>query len=484
MKLLIKKGNILLNVHIVLSVIFYMLINLADLANCFELMFVYSLWSLFIYIKLIQNEYLSSKGLTIEMLYLVASVMRFVWPGITDSIDVLNGEKITYMRDYIDVTPYIFPTLVAMNITHGLFYKILRKYRSNINFEDNVSKMVNRFNIIPLAVVLYLLGMIFRYYLMDAITLFSSTLALWVNKMTLGAIMMFVFSTTYNYKRSSYILLVLAVVGEVVYNMFFTFYKTNMIIPILLLLAYYVYKSKYSNTKLFTRKFVSLTVIIFFFVNLIIFPFVNSKRMLNDFDPLTNKGTNTVSNIEIMSDVIANIGKDVSEGEKYGIVSRQNAISVNAFYYGDVIMKDEYHWDLLKKGILVAIPSFLYPNKPKNDIGLMASGYVLTGYFQNTSETTAYTYVGMFGSSYFIGGWLAVIIFTFLNGWVISKSRNYFVSHSDNVLAMIFYFLLLQTAVVTGFEEVHDGGVLRLISIGINVLLVKMTYKVLRFKLL
>ena len=243
MSIFVKNCNKLLNVHIVFSAIFFMLINIADLSNCYHLMLIYSLWSVFIYVNLIKNEYFSSKGLTVEMLYLVASIMRFVWPGISDSIDLLNGEKITYMRDYIDVTPYIFPTLVSMNITHGIFYKILRKYRTVINFEDNISKIVKRFNIIPLAIVIYLLGMIFRCFLIDVFMSFSSTLASWINKMTLGAIMMLVFNTTYNYKRRSYFLLVLAVVGEVVYNMLFSYYKTNLIIPILLLLAFYVYKA-------------------------------------------------------------------------------------------------------------------------------------------------------------------------------------------------------------------------------------------------
>ena len=82
-------------------------------------------------------------------------------------------------------------------------------------------------------------------------------------------------------------------------------------------------------------------------MNLIIFPFISSKRILSDFDPLTNKGTNNISNIEIITDVIANIGNDNSEEESHSVLSRQNAISVNAFYYGDVVMKDEYHWDLL-----------------------------------------------------------------------------------------------------------------------------------------
>lgn len=481
MGLLLTDIKSIFRIHLFISTVFLLITNSFELNSCFELMFIYSLWSLYIFICLIIEEYTTCNGLSIELIYLSACLLRFIWPGITSSLGALQGEKFTYMRDYNDVTLYIFPTLIAMNIAYMLFYYILKKFRTSYSIEDNLYYWVNKFNVIPLAIFLLLSDFILRSSFQDTLSFLPAIISNFVGKLGLGAILLLIFNTSFNYSKHSFILLIISIICEVIFNMFFTYFKSAIFTPLFLLLAYYLYRAKLYGTNLFSKTLVMYTVITVMFVNYIVFPFIELKRIENNFDSTTGKGINNVPTMQLISNVISNIGVQKTQENNHSFSSRQNALLVNAFYYGDVVRNHNYHTELLEKSILVAIPKFLYPNKPLNDIGLMASGYASEGNIFDTRATSAYTYVGFFGSSFFIGGWISVFCFMILNGLVISLVRNYYIYHSDNIVAIFFYFMLLMTA-MGGFEEIHDGGVLRMIMLCSNMFIIKLIDIVTKFR--
>ena len=116
----IKYSAIIYN--ILISFVFLGLIWAFDLKEEYGLMLLYSINSAVVFMLLFREEVANYKGLSPNLLLLVGYTLRLVYPSIEMSIGALQGEKITFLFTYNDVTDHIFPTLVWMNIYYMIFY--------------------------------------------------------------------------------------------------------------------------------------------------------------------------------------------------------------------------------------------------------------------------------------------------------------------------------------------------------------------------
>jgi hypothetical protein len=201
---------------------------------------------------------------------------------------------------------------------------------------------------------------------------------------------------------------------------------------------------------------------------------MNEKRDRFGYDPYIGSATKEYSNMEILDDLFSGKIKYTEEDNtSEQFINRMDAITTNAFFYkhADAFEKCIYHF--IKSTVLLSIPKVIYPDKPLNDIGLMATSLANSGTLNPVNETS-YTYIGFFASSYMIGGIVAVIIMCLLNGLIYAKIYGFVLNNILNPFALLLLLRILLEA-FTAYEETTTGGIGSWISYLMILLLIVMT---------
>ena len=431
-------GNIqsLLLSHICVSILFLLLIFELDLATDPSVIFVYACLSAGSYYILLKNEWEANRDLSLEIVYLVGCLFRFVIPTFATAWMIFNESKILYFGS--DVSDYTFPTIVWMNIFHILFYTIFKLKANNITFGSRLRELFTNYDIFVIVAVIYIISFPFRA--VNNLLIFfdvSQSVRGLLNNVGNLSIVLLLFNCAYKYTRFRHFVLVLFCVVEFIYASLFSFYKAYMIMPLVFYVIFWIVWHKHENKTVLTKPFWALCIASFIFVNGFVFPYMTAKRIVAGYSVELDAGLNDYSLSDVFDHMRSN--KDGDEYETNTLLDRQDAVPVNAFYYKDVIGKNKYHSELLVKSI-----------------------------------ASCYTYVGLVGGSYLWGGPVGVVICAILVGFFISVYNNFLLKNITNPLSIMYYMLLL-VAAMSAFEETHDGGIGRLLSYIPIVILIKVT---------
>ena len=466
-------GNIqsLLLSHIFVSVLFLFLIFELNLTMEPAIIFVYGCLSARSYFVLLKNEWDASRGLSLEIVYLVGCVFRFVLPTFVSSWVIFNDFKISYSNS--DVSDCVFPTIIWMNIFHIIFYTIFKLKSNSISLGGQLRVLFEKYDVVLIVAVIYIITFPFRAVnnLLIFLDVSQSVMGL-LNNIGNLSIILLLFNCAYKYTRFRHLLLILFCTTEFIYACLFTFYKSYMIMPILFYVFFWIVWHKNEKKKVLTKPFYILCIFSFILVNGFVFPFMKAKRIVAGYSVELEAGINDYSIADVFDYMKNDNGKD--EEETSTLFDRQNAVPVNAFFYKDVNYKNKYHSELLVKSILVSIPKIIYPDKPYNNVGMMATEYVRTGVMNDKSRASCYTYVGLVGGAYLWGGSVGLLLCAILVGYFMSIYNNFLLRNIANPLAIMYYMLFL-VAAMSAFEETHDGGIGRLLSFIPIVIFVKMT---------
>ena len=465
-------GNIqpLLLSHFSVSVLFLLLVFMFDLAMEPTIIIVYACLSAGTYFILLKNEWESYRDLSLEILYLVGCVFRFVLPTFVTFWVILNGSKMLYFDS--DVSDYAFPTIIWMNIFHIMFYTIFKLKSKNITIGSRLRMLFEKYDMYVIVAVIYVISLPFRA--INNLLIFfdvSQYVMSLLNNVGNLSIILLLFNCAYNYTRFKHFLLILLCTTEFIFASLFTFYKTYMIMPILFYMFFWIIWHKTEKKKVLTGSFLILCISSFVLVNSFVFPFMDSKRIVSGFSVELNAGLNVYSMADVFNYMNSNKER---EEDTNTLLDRQDAVPVNAFFYKDVNCKNKYHPELLKKSVLIAIPRILYPDKPYNNVGMMVTEYARTGIMDDNSVSTSYTYTGLVGGSYLWGGPVGLLLCAILGGFFMSVYNNFLLRNITNPIAIMYYMLFLMAA-LSAFEETHDGGIGRLLSFIPIAILVKVT---------
>lgn len=420
---------------------------------------IYGVFSIAVFTSLLLSE-LRYKGLTLLMIFLVGSFMRLSIPTIQMSIEAIGGEKFSYSYDY---TAYVFPCSVAMNIYYMLFILVTTYFAKDKFIAIKFDALFNIPFFNTIVVLVFIIGSLVRL-IPDNIT-FMDSLRRMLLLLPRAALLLLAFYCAYNKKKSSHILFKLLILYEIFYSTFFDFYKGRVVEPIILFLLYYYLKCRNDSIKVVNAKMITLLVSSFAFTFLFVFPFITTKRVEANWDPGTNMTFSTYSNADIINKVFS--GKSIKYEDSFEDESsandRQNAIPHNAIFYRAAVTEG-FSPLMLEYPFSFPIPRWLggEGSQPSKNPGYMAAAYLYNGNFivSDTAETYSSSYMGAFASSFFWGGWLAVLLMCLLNGWLIVRVLEFSLSHPKNLFAILLLLDILLGA-LNCYEEVLDGGFAR-----------------------
>jgi hypothetical protein len=116
-----RKEKICIVLNLFVSVMLILIEQVTAISDYFAFMLVYSIFSLCIYMYMIFLEIRYYEGLTIRFLFLVGALLRLSVPSIEKSVAMLTEDvsQLQFMRN--DITTYVFPTLLWMNIYYMVF---------------------------------------------------------------------------------------------------------------------------------------------------------------------------------------------------------------------------------------------------------------------------------------------------------------------------------------------------------------------------
>lgn len=464
-----------------ISVITMMLVSVLNLEQNYLLMLCYSINSAAVFLYLIKYEIQNYVGLNLNLILLVGYFTRLVYPEVSMSIGCLNGEIYSFVRPFNVVNDYLFPTIIGMNIFYSVFYLILSKRTSNIIIDDYIESYFFKYNIAKLSFLFFCLGIV--YEVLSWILpygLIPSSIASVLGKMSDLALLLQLLNTIYNYSKSNHRLFLFYVIYSVIFAIFFGFFKSGLIRPIVLYCLYYFLHCKRIGKSIINKKFIALIVFGCVFTTTFVYPFMSTKRRVAGYNVSleTNVGaTKKYSTWKIIEDVFN--GKATSvESKGNPALDRMNAITTNAFFY-KAVAKEDGHYDhtILRNNLIMLIPRFLYPEKGINSAGLLAFSYASTGTYNNYKSANCNVFVGQFAGAYLNGGWFLVCILMFLSPFVISQFYICLLNHITNIVAVIFLAQLLMASIFA-FEEVHDGGIQRCLQYLIYMLFVVITSRI------
>ena len=472
---MIMLKNYCITYNLIISFLLFLMIEGLNIQQNYSLMLMYSINNMIVFSLFLYYELKNYEGINLNLLLLIAYFVRLYLPSVSMSLDACMGITLYYDNNRID--DFVFPTIIWMNIVYTTFYFLLSKFTSKYTIDEYIIPFFYKYNILSLSVFLYIIGNVYNIIvsnITDAELFIPSFLSQILSKFTILAILLQMLNTIYRYSTHNYYFFVVFVLFNILYSIFFGFFKSALIIPILIYCWYYFLDCKSNGKRILNIKFVVLICFTLFFTKSFVYPFMSAKRSLSGFNVGLGKSigaTREYSNIEIMSDVIS--GK-IKKNDKHSAFDRLNSISTNAFFYKAVVKRGRYDHKILINNMKMLIPRFLYPEKGINSAGLMAESYAKTGSFNNYKRSKSNIYVGQFAGSFLNGGYILVIIMSIINPIVISLLFKTLLKNISNIFAILFLSNLLM-ATVFGFEEVHDGGIQRCISYSIIIIFVKLS---------
>jgi hypothetical protein len=236
------------------------------------------------------------------------------------------------------------------------------------------------------------------------------------------------------------------------------FYKGGIISPLFFVAIYFYLRNKQLDKSIFSMNLIAISVVTVFFLFSFVYPFMNEKRYRSGYDPFLGGATKDYSNMEIIEDVLAgDIKYDEDNEVSDQFVNRVDAIATNSFFYKNIDKYGKHIYDFIEKSLLISIPKILYPDKPLNDVGMMATALAAAGNI-NTMHESSYTFVGFFASMYMLGGVLGVFVLCLLNGIIIAKYYNFALDNILNPFSLLLLLVLLFSA-LSAYEETTTAGI-------------------------
>ncbi len=451
---IIKNRKKWLQIHFYVSLLILLLIEVAQIDAYNELFIIYALWQIFVYGWLLFSE-LRYPGLNIIAVFFVGALMTVAIPSYTYAIDMLNGGKVYCDEDSNEITHFVFHTATAMNIYYSLFMFLFTMFSGGKMFIVDIKDVAKRFNLFSLSIFVYALSSILR--VIPFLELISSTLAhLAASLPMLVLLLLAIYCGFCSQKDKYYTLFVILIITEITYNMLFGYYKGTVLRAAAMYIVYYYLYCRTNNIRLISFKTVGIVIFFITFMMYIVYPFITIKRIESNYTASNDKTIITdVDNFDIMKRVITGDYRMFEdEGTGNAVADRMSAISSNAFFYQDAYFYG-YHSDMLIMSFKKMIPGFLWSAKPTGSSGMMAKNYILYRSLDKDADSSAY--VGLFASSYFIGGWLWVIIMCVINAWFIAYVMRICFSHLGNLFSWIVIFFMI-FSFMRCFEEMSDGG--------------------------
>lgn len=446
-------------IHIAWSILVYSVISILSLERNFELMLIYGISSIIIFAVLLLSE-LRYKGLTLLMVFLVGAFMRLLLPTVQMASEALEGVKFSYCYDY---TGYVFPCVVAMNIYYMLFILAMTKFAKDKNLAIKFDSLFNIPYFNTLVIFIFIIGSLVRL-IPDNIT-FMDSLRRLLLLLPRASLLLLTFYCAYNKRKSSHVLFKCLIIYEILYSTFFDFYKGRVMEPIIFFLLYFYMKCRNEGKTIINAKMIVLLVSSLVFIYLFVFPFITTKRVEANWDPGTNMAFSTYSNIDIVKQVLSGKSKkydDIFEKES-SAHNRQNSIPFNAMFYRAAVTEG-FNPIMLSAPFSLPIPRWMggEGSLPSSNPGYMATAYLNNGnYVVNDNEGTySAAYIGAFASSYFWGGWVAVLLMSLFNGWVIVRVLEFSLRYPKNMFAILLLLDIVLGA-LNCYEEVLDGGFMR-----------------------
>lgn len=446
--------------NIFFSVIFLLVITIFDLNESYFLMLLYSLSSLFFFGLLLYKEIKYFKGLNMKLLLLVGCFMRFILPSVTKAWGAMNGEVYSFLRPENEINDYMFPTVVWMNIYYSIFYWCFVRYESDSTIEDAIRPFFRLKYVTLIPIPIFILGIAYNILasFIPAGLIPSIFNTIFGQLATLG-ILVQLFNALYNPTRLNKRLFYIFVLVSLWETITFGFYKGAIMMNFVFYVLYYFLDCKYYNKRLVTPGLILAGVVLFLAIDLVIYPFMTTKRIAADWDPSTGIASNNYSNVDILMEVLN--GKSLTERGENTAAGRLDAIDANAFFYKECKVRGLRTSKVAKNNIELLVPRFINPDKHNSEAGLMVNAYATTGSFDNYDMVRSNNYIGQFASAYLIGGGFLAILLAFLNGWFLMFYYNYLLKHLNNIVAIILMIPLILSALLA-FEEIHDGGLLRM----------------------
>lgn len=446
--------------NILVSALALLIINLLDLKEVYELMLLYSLNAAMVFGLLVFEEIKFFRGLNMNLLILAGFCMRLVLPSITKAWGAINGETYAFLLPDNDVTDYIFPTIVWMNIYYSIFLWFLFKFESKFTLEDAIAPFFTKFKVLTLTIPLFMVGI--AYNIIISFVPFGfipGVISSLVGNMATLAVITQLFAAVYKPIKINIIFFNVFIIVGIYQAMFFGFYKGAIMMYFAYYLLYYFLRRKHENKRIFTPKFIVSILLLFVTIDVIIYPFMSTKRIVSGWD-VTSGGlaTQQYSNLEILADVLS--GRSKQEENENTATGRLDAIEPNAFFYKECVKRGLRTTELVRNQLELLVPRFINPNKHDSQAGLMVYSYATTGTFKNYDTAVSNNYIGQFGSAYLIGGGLMVILLALFNGWFIAFYYNFLLKHRNHILSLLFLLPLIMGSLL-GFEEIHDGGLFR-----------------------
>lgn len=455
-----KTKNTIIFYNLLLSSIMLFLINLLDLKDVYELMLLYAVNSAMVFGLLIYYEIKFFKGLNLNLLVLAGCLMRFVFPALTKSWGAMNGEMYSFLRPENEINDYMFPTVVWMNIYYSIFYWCFLRFESKYTIEEAVRPFFVRFKMSFFTIPVFAVGILY-----NIITSFvpagfiPGIIQTILGQLASLSIMAQLFVSLFKPSRFNRNLFYVFVGISIWQSMFYGFYKGAIMMNIVYYLLYYFLNRKYNGQKLITPAFVFGILSLFLIVDLIIYPFMSTKRIESGWDvTVGGVATRDYSNIQILKDVVS--GKSKSEVGDNTASGRLDAIVPNAFFYKECCTRGLRTTKLVKSNLELLIPRFINKDKHGSEAGLMVYAYATTGSFDNYNRASSNNYIGQFASAYLIGGSFMALILAFFNGWFTVFYFNFLIKRMNNVVVVLLFIPFLFSAIMA-FEEIHDGGALR-----------------------
>lgn len=447
--------------NLAISAITLVLIVLMELRDVYEFMLIYSLNSVLVFGMLVREELLKFRGLNLNLLFLVGSFMRFVLPSVTHAWGALNGESYSFVRPVNDYTDYMFPTVVWMNIYYSIFYWCFLRFDMGYTIENAIKPFLMRIKLSQFTLPVFIIGILYKIVASNfPVGFIPGFISNVLGQLATLAILAQLFESIFKPTRFNRILFYIFIFVSMWETLVFGFYKGAVMMNFIYFMLYYFLNRKYYNQPVVTPRFIIGIVGVLMFFNMIIYPFMTLKRIEAGWD-VTAGGivTRDYSNVDVLMEVLS--GKEQKEKDDHTAADRLDAIGPNAYFYKECCQRGLRTTKLLVSNLELLVPRFLYPEKHDSEAGLMVYAYATTGRFENYSSAISNNYVGQFASAYLIGGGIMVIFLAFLNGWFTMFYYNFLVKRVDNFFSIILLVSLVLSTILA-YEEIHDGGALRI----------------------
>ncbi len=454
-----KRKFRLIYYNMLVSVMMLILIEGFGWHNFYALMFLYSLNTAFVYGKLLYEEIAHFKGLNLILLIIIGYIFRLVIPSITTAWEAMEGEKLFFIYERNNINDFVFPTAVWMNIYYMIFLWCFIKWTPPVSIEETIRPFFKRKNIGIITIPFFLIGTAFNIYASQIPAgIIPGFVIATLGHLSTLVIIIQMFNAIFNSTAFNKMLFLSCIIISLFEATFYGFYKSKIVMVLLIYFLYYFLSRKYKKKSVFTLKSAVLFIFLFVSFDFIIYPFMTTKRQ-NASWTVESKGLarESYSNMEILDDVMQ---KKVKIDDNTAL-NRLDAIPTNAYFYGEFYKKNEHSLLLMKENFELLIPRFLYPEKHDARTGLIAYSYAATGSFNNYNLATANIYIGQFASSYIIGGAIAVLLLAFINGWFLITYFGFLLKHINNIISLLILPNFIMDAIMA-FEEIHDGGTIRI----------------------